>query len=170
MADVWSVKDGVIACKGKPMGYICTEKKYENFKLTVEYRWPTGAKPGNSGVFLRISGKPMFLPKCAEAQLLHGSAGDMYGFQNFVIDGKGLSKNPNAVGGLRALKKVAGNEQEPGEWNKMEITATGENITVVLNGKQVNEATGCDALAGKVGLQSEGGAIEFRNVLLTPLK
>jgi len=38
-----------------------------------------------------------------------------------------------------------------------------------LNGKKVNEATDVDVRPGRIGLQSEGGVIEFRTVTLTPL-
>ena len=40
MEDVWSVKEGILICKGTPGGYLCTEKDYESFKLIVEWRWP----------------------------------------------------------------------------------------------------------------------------------
>ena len=29
---VWSVQDGILVCKGEPMGYLCTKKEYENYK------------------------------------------------------------------------------------------------------------------------------------------
>ena len=173
MADVWSVRDGILICKGEPMGYLCTKKEYKNFKLIVEWRWAPGGEPGNSGVLMRITGKPMMLPNCVEAQLKSGSAGDMYGFQGFKIDGDPARKREvldhKLAGHLRGVSKAAGNEKEPGQWNKYEITADGGTITLVINGKQVNQATGCDVRAGKIGLQSEGGVIHFRTVTLTPL-
>ncbi len=170
MEDVWSVEDGILICQGEPGGYLCTKKNYENFKLVVEWRWP--GKPGNSGVLMRITDKPRMLPNCVEAQLASGSAGDMYGFQDFKIDGDKARRfdNPDAVGGLRGLKKIEGNENKAGEWNKYEITADGDRITLLVNGRKVNEATGCDVRAGKIGLQSEGGVIHFRNVTLTPIE
>lgn len=170
MEDVWSVEDGVLVCKGKPGGYLCTKKEYESFKLVVEWRWPE--KPGNSGVLMRITGEPTMLPNCVEAQLQSGSAGDMYGFQGFKIDGDKARRfdNANFAGGLRGLKKIEGNEKKPGEWNKYEITAQGGQVTLVVNGKKVNEATNCDVRPGKIGLQSEGGVIHFRTVELTLLK
>src|ERR1044071_2494368 len=36
MEDVWSVKDGVLICKGNPIGYIRTEKDYKSYVLKVE--------------------------------------------------------------------------------------------------------------------------------------
>ena len=65
---------------------------------------------------------------------------------------------------------MSGNEKPAGEWNKYEITAQGGTITVKVNGKLLNEATGCDVRAGQIGLQSEGGVIHFRNITLVPLK
>ena len=167
--DVWSVKDGLLVCQGKPGGYLRTAKKYESYKLVVEWRWP--GKPGNSGVLMRITGKPTMLPNCMEAQLASGSAGDMYGFQGFKIAGDKarFSENPKALGGLTALKKIQGNEKKPGEWNQYDITVKGDAVTVLVNGKKVNEATGCDVRPGYIGLQSEGGVIQFRTVRLTPL-
>ena len=169
MEDVWSVKDGILVCQGKPGGYLCTKKEYENFKLVVEWRWP--GEPSNSGVLMRITGEPMMLPNCVEAQLQSGNAGDMYGFQGFKIDGdkeRWFSK-PERLGGMTGVKKIEGNEKQPGEWNKYEITVDGGDITLVINGKKVNEATDCDVRPGKIGLQSEGGEIHFRTVTLTPI-
>ena len=168
MEDVWSVKDGVLICKGVPGGYLCTEKKYENFKLVVEWRWP--AKPGNSGVLMRITGEPAMLPNSVEAQLKSGDAGHMYGFQGFKISGdsKRSFSNPKAAGGPTGLRKIMANENDPGEWNRYEITAQGDKITLIVNGKKVNEATGCDVRAGQIGLQSEGGVIHFRKVEISP--
>ena len=171
MKDVWSVYDGILTCTGKPMGYLCTKKEYESFKLVVEWRWAPGTKPGNSGVLMRITGEPEMLPNCAEAQLKSGDAGALLGFHGFKIAGdKARSfENPNFAGGLCGLRKTAANEKKPGEWNKYEITADGDKFTVLVNGKKVNEAKGCSVRAGKIGLQSEGGIIQFRTVKLTTL-
>ena len=172
-SDVWSVRDGILVCKGEPMGYLCTKKEYKNFRLIVEWRWAPGTEPGNSGVLMRITGEPMMLPNCVEAQLQSGSAGDMYGFQGFSIDGDPARKSEvpdhELAGHLRRLAKMEGNEKEPGQWNRYEITADGDKITLVINGTLVNQATDCDVHDGKIGLQSEGGVIHFRAVKLTTL-
>jgi hypothetical protein len=167
MADVWSVEDGILVVQGEPGGYLYTESDYENFTLVVEWRWPE--TPGNSGVLMRITGEPMMLPNCVEAQLQSGNAGDMYGFQGFRIGGdeERLSEIPRLQGW--GLAKIEGNENEPGEWNRYEITVDGDRITLILNGKNVNEATDVDVRPGRIGLQSEGGVIHFRTVTLTPL-
>ena len=173
MEDVWSVKDGILICKGEPMGYLCTKKDHTNFKLVIEWRWAPGKKPGNSGVLMRITGKPRALPKCVEAQLQSGSAGDIWAFHGFKVKGDPDRMKEVAGhelgGNLVGVSKIEANEKEPGQWNKYEITADGGTITLVVNGKEVNKATDCDVVAGKIGLQSEGGEIHFRTVNLIPL-
>jgi len=172
MTDVWSVRDGLLVCKGTPMGYIATKKQYTNFKLIVEWRWAPGKKAGNSGVLMRITGKPQALPKCVEAQLQSGKAGDIYGFHGFGVKGapaRSISAQNKFVGKLSGVRKIKGNEKKPGQWNRYDITLNGGDLTVVINGEKVNEATGCDVVAGKIGLQSEGGEVHFRTVRLIPL-
>ena len=163
MEDVWSVVDGVLVCTGEPTGYLCTAAEYQDFRLVVEWRWP--GEPGNSGVLLRIAGEPQMLPSCAEAQLRSGNAGDMYGFQDFVLGGPADRLSRISLPGWK-LARAAGNERPVGEWNRYEITAEGGRITLVLNGVTVNEATGCDVRPGRIGLQSEGGVVHFRRVEL----
>jgi hypothetical protein len=168
MEDVWSVEDGILVVQGEPGGYLYTESDYESFRLVVEWRWRE--TPGNSGVLMRITGEPMMLPNCVEAQLQSGNAGDMYGFQGFKIGGEAdrLSEIPSLKGW--GLAKIEGNENEPGEWNRYEITVDGDRIALILNGKKVNDATDVDVRPGRIGLQSEGGVIHFRTVVLTPLE
>lgn len=167
---VWSARDGVIVCKGEPMGYLYTERQFTNFKLEAEYRW--AGKPGNSGLFARIGGEPRALPRCIETQLKHGNAGDVFGFHGFPLRGaadRSSEKESKLAGHVSIVKRATGNEKEPGQWNKIELLVSGPNLTVWLNGEKVNEATGAEVKAGPVGLQSEGGEVHFRNVRLTPL-
>lgn len=170
--DVWSVRDGVIVCKGEPMGWLATEKSFTSFKLSVEWRWP--GQPGNSGVFLRIGGEPKALPRCFECQLKNGDAGTLITFHGLKMDGDAarLSKKNGGekTGDITIVKKIEGNEKPPGEWNLYEIELRGGSLKVSVNGKLVNEATGCEVVAGPIALQSEGGEVHFRNLRLTPLE
>lgn len=172
-ADVWSVQDGILVCKGEPMGYLYTARDYTNFKLVVEWRWAPGKEPGNSGILMRINGEPRSLPRCLESQLKNGSAGDLYAFHDMKISGDPgrvqTIPNHELGGNLSGLTRLATNELPPGEWNRAEITVNGGQIVVFVNGVKVNEAIGADILAGPVGLQSEGGEIHFRRVTITSL-
>lgn len=174
MEDVWSVQDGLLVCKGEPLGYMYTKKDYTNYQMVVEWRWAPGTKPGNNGVLLRLTEhKESGIPKCIEAQLKSGDAGNLYGFHDTIIDGPEdrltKKKGHALIGNFIALSKTEGNENEPGQWNRYDISVMGPVVTVLVNGKQLNQATGCDVSAGKIGLQSEGGVIHFRKVKLIPI-
>lgn len=167
LEDVWSVQDGVLVCRGEPNGYLRTAAEYQDFALTVEWRWP--GEPGNSGVLLRIAGEiEQMLPPSAEAQLRHGSVGQMYGFHGFRLDGPEDRLTEIRMPGWK-LERMDEAENPAGEWNRYLIVARGGTITVELNGTLVNEATNCDVRPGRIGLQSEGGDIHFRRVELAPL-
>ena len=170
--EVWSVRDGILVCKGTPMGYLFTEASYQNFTLTFEWRWAPGKDPGNSGVLLRIAGKPIgFMPKCVEAQLKSGSAGDIWGFRGAVVAGDAERqvevKDHKDLGNFTGVRRMKSAEKAPGEWNRYEITLRDGDLTLVINGETVNQASGLDILSGPIGLQSEGAEIHFRNIMIT---
>jgi hypothetical protein len=178
MEDVWSVRDGVLVCKGEPLGFLQTTAEYVSFKLVVEWRWPEGAaarlgKTPNSGVLLRVSGEPKPIPRAYEAQLQSGSAGDLYGFWGLPLEGDAArrreAKGNAMLGDMVGFTKAEAAEKPEGEWNVYEIVVDGPSIVVHVNGKKVNEAQGAAVLPGRIGLQSEGGEIHFRRVELTPI-
>ncbi len=162
--DVWSVQDGVLHCKGKPVGYLRTREKYTNFILKLEWRWPNDSKPGNSGVLLRIVGEDKVWPKSIEAQLMNHNAGDF-----FTIGGFQFKTDPERFKGRRTAKMHPTNEKEQGEWNEYVIEVDGGDVTLTVNGLVQNKATDAEVVPGYIGLQSEGAPIEFRNVRLVPL-
>ena len=172
--DVFSFADnGVLACKGQPFGYLATKESYKNFVFVVEWRWPEGEKPTNSGVFLKIGEQPKgtFLPQTVEVQLQHKSAGDLWGFHGRRI-GTGdrfTERESEKAGKMNGVKKILDQEKEPGQWNRVEILCNDGLIVVVVNSKIVNWTTGAEPIEGRIGLQSEGGPIEFRNAVLTTL-
>jgi len=161
--DVWKIKDGAIWCKGEPFGFLRTTKKYGDFKLTLEWRWPE--KTSNSGVLLRMTDGDKIWPLCMEAQLKYQSAGDVVGM------GCDFNEDTSKEGSFfrHAPKKSETNETKPGEWNKYEIVFKGDTLLLTVNGKFKNKATGIKLSEGYVGFQSEGSPIMFRNIKLTPL-
>lgn len=84
---VFSVVDGAIHVSGTDNGYIATDKAYQDYHLTVEYRWGKnvfGSKyVRNSGILLHQTGPDNIWPACIECQLAQGCAGDV-----IVIRGK----------------------------------------------------------------------------------
>ena len=166
--ETWTVADGVLRCTGLPVGYLKTDAEYENYVLTLEWRWPEGTKGGNSGVLVHCS-TPRALgvwPKSIEVQLAKGDAGD------FWVIGSDLDVTDEDARKTdrRHRNLTDGSEKPHGEWNRMEITCRGDVIRVVVNGDLVNEATRCTETRGAVALQAEAAPIEFRNIVLTPLE
>jgi len=173
LRDVWRLVDGVLVCRGTPKGYIYTEKDHTNFVLRFEWRWPPGKQPGSGGVLLRTTGKHRIWPKSLEAQINHGDAGDFWGLGGYELVGpakRSKSLEHPQFGKLTNLKKAAAVEKPPGEWNQYEIIADGETVTLKINGKLVNRATGCEPVPGKICLTAEGDEIHFRNLQLKPIK
>ena len=178
--DVWSVQDGVLVCKGEPLGYLYTNAEYTSFKLIVEWRWAPGAaarlgKVPNSGVLMRVNGepKPKGVPRAYEAQLQAGNAGDLYGFWGMPLEGdaerRREAKGHELLGDMVGFKKLEAAEKPEGEWNTYEITLDGPSLVVLVNGKKVNEARGALVMPGRIALQSEGGEIQFRRVEIWPI-
>lgn len=172
--DVWRVSEGILICKGEPLGYLYTDASFQDFKLELEWRWAPGKEPGNSGVLLRIAGEAVsFLPQCVEAQLQHENAGDIWAFYGAHAEGpeerRKEIKDHDPLGDFAGVQKIEGAEHEPGEWNHYTLTLKGEALELRVNGKRVNTASGLDVLAGPVGLQSEGAEIHFRKIRLTSL-
>ncbi len=167
--DVWSVQDGVIVCKGEPMGWLATTRAFTNACLALEYRWAPGKAPGNSGVFVRLNGAPKALPRCVEVQLKHGNAGDLFGFHGMPVSCSDtnraiVKKGGELTGDLAGAKRLVGAENPPGEWNRLEIEFEDDEIEVELNGKDVNEVKCAERAPGPIALQSEGGEVQFRNI------
>jgi len=170
VSDVWSVGDGVIRCKGKPLGYIRTINCYSNYKLHVEWRWTDA--PTNSGVLLHVNGDDKIWPLCVEAQLMHENAGDFVTVQNgSAITVNGERHCPPADTLYKVVPKQHGSSEKPaGQWNSYDILCKNDMIQLKVNGVLQNTATQSNLTAGAICLQSEGSPIEFRNITLTPLK
>ena len=160
-ASIWSVTNGVIACQGKPNGYARTLQTYRDYRLHVEWCFPSG--PGNSGVFLHINPPDNVWPYCFEAQLLSGDAGEIRCNGGSKANGT-TTRHPNYI-----PRQHPSSEKPPGEWNSYDITCHSNTITVRVNGVLQNEVTGTSAGSGAIGLQAEGKSVEFRNLVLEPL-
>jgi hypothetical protein len=162
----WRVEDGVIKCSGTPFGYLRTQQSYADYKLHVEYRWADTTTPSpNSGIFIFTTGPDnFFLPKAIEAQLKMGSAGDWVLLSKATLNG---IENK----GIQSVKRqnAEGSEKPRGEWNCVDIIVKGNTAQVSINGVLQNKGVDVYAHAGQICLQSEGGAIDFRNVTLEPL-
>jgi hypothetical protein len=163
MTDVWTVKDGVLHSKGKPTGYLRTEKDFTNFVLTVEERH---IAKGNGGLLVGIRGPDKVWPGI-EIQTQTGDAGDFWN-HNLL---KMTTDPARTKSGGRRIVKLSPDSQKPvGQWDSIEVIVDNGNLIYKVNGQIQNVATSTEGLAGHVGLQSEGAEMEFRKIQITPIE
>jgi len=131
------------------------DRELTNGTFHVEFRFVpvTGAKAKyNSGVFIRNSADGAIWHQCQ----LTMAGGYLFGV---TPDGDQRKRFQSPASEKRM--------KAPGEWNSVEVTAVGSTLTVVLNGVEVSRFTACGNPAGYIALESEGYAIEFRNLKLS---
>ncbi len=144
----WTVKKGVLLNPESGVNLI-TDKKFEDFKLSIEFRYPKGS---NSGVYLR----------------------GRYEVQ--VEDNYGLEPESTLFGGIYGFLKPNQMAAKPaGEWQRYEITLIGRRVSVVANDKKIindqiipgitgGALDSKEALPGPIMLQGDHGIIEYRNI------
>jgi Domain of Unknown Function (DUF1080) len=147
----WAVHDGVIrADRGKP-GLLLTTFELADYEFRCEYRLEKG---GNSGIFLRTPFSPKSpLIDCYELNMCD-------------------SHLAFPTGSIVGRKKAIGTFRGEGEWMAMATRVEGNRITARLNGQPVVDFTDDSShqrRVGRIGLQMNGGAVEFRNICLRPL-
>ena len=168
--DLFWVEDGVISTSGKPHGYIRTRESYKNYKLHVEWRWTE--EPTNSGLLLHVSGDDMIWPLAIECQLMHEKAGDVV----LIGKGSGITVKDSAYlitseeNRYKVLPKFGEVSENPaGEWNNYDITSLDGKLEVIVNGVLQHVGTDMTLTEGNILLQSEGSAMQFRNIYLEVL-
>ncbi len=155
--ETWKVEDGIIRCTGKPNGYFATKESFKNYTLRLDFRFPE--KPGNSGYLMNITGEHKVWPQCIEVQGHYNSVG--------MIFPAGGAKGPRPPFDADARKKAV---KPHDEWNSLEIVVQDGAITSILNGTTVAASEPYELKEGKIGFQSEGAPIDFRNLRIKKTK
>jgi hypothetical protein len=173
------IRNGMLVSLADPQGHIITDAIYQNYQLEVQYRF--AGKPGNCGVLVHAS-TPRVLykmfPKAIEAQLMHDNAGDFWciGEDITVPDMEKHRSGPkenwgSTDGKERQIHNLTDNSEKPlGEWNTMIVQCLKNKVKVWVNGDLVNYGYNATVQKGNIALQAEGSEVEFRKVLLTPIK
>ena len=171
------VRDGLLVSLGKPNGHLVHQEINQNYRLEVEYRFV--GKPGNCGVLVHAS-KPRALykmfPKSIEVQMYHKNAGDFWCIvENIKVPNMEKRRGAPEKWGItegkarRILNLTDGSENEPGQWNQMNIEVLDDEIKAWVNGDLVNHGYDCTAKKGKIAIQAEGSEVEFRKIDFTPI-
>lgn len=167
----YTVEDGAIVgrtAEGSPNSFLCTEKDYGDFELTLEVKVDD---PLNAGIQIRSASKPEFNngrvhgPQVEVATT--GEAGFIYGE---ALGTNWLSQDRSDPKARAAFKK--------GEWNSYRILADGKQIKTWVNGVPVadltDDTTGMSS--GFIGLQVHGiprgtgpYEVRYRNIQIREL-
>jgi len=167
---VFKVEDGMIHISGQEFGGITTEKAFDNYRLTVEFKWgekkwpPREKAVRDSGIMLHCVGPEKVWPTSIECQVQEHDCGDFYpvGEATIEVDGVVYANNRRCV-----KKKDA--EKPTGEWNTIEVVCERDKITNIVNGVVVNQGVHASETKGRIMLQSEGAEVFYRKVELRPL-
>jgi hypothetical protein len=147
-----------------------TKGEYGDYVLNVKWRFPPG-KGGNTGVLLHVQDEK-YWPTSIEAQMLSGHAGDL--FLNLPpavkLDVDKSRHDPKQERRFLRIESKGPVEKPLGEWNEMEVTCKGGDITVVVNGVKVNEGKNGNLKRGRIALQSEGAEVYFKDIVIKSLK
>ncbi|HOY16454.1 MAG TPA: DUF1080 domain-containing protein [Haliscomenobacter sp.] len=172
------IRNGLLVSMGNPNGHLITDAIHQNYRLEVEYRF--AGKPGNCGVLVHAS-TPRALysmfPKSIEVQMMHQNAGDFWCIvEDISVPEMEKRRGPKEKWGItegkerRIVNLTDGTEKPLGEWNIMKIECLDAEVKVWLNEVLVNHGFGATATKGQIALQAEGAEVEFRKVMLTPIK
>jgi hypothetical protein len=154
----FEAKDGVIYLN-KGGGWLRTEKQYKDFDLRMDFRFMN--KGADSGIFIRASKEGGNWPdKNYQVQTMDNDS-----ICSIFTAGGVPKKSEKKDKDL--LKKVM---KPTMEWQSYIITAVGPKLEVKLNGELITVADGLADVPGYIGLQGEGGLLEFKNVRIKELK
>ncbi|HYE55756.1 MAG TPA: DUF1080 domain-containing protein [Chitinophagaceae bacterium] len=174
----FTVRNGMLVSLASPEGHLITDSTFENYRLTVEYRYPS--QPGNCGVLVHAS-KPRALygmfPQSLEVQLEHGNAGDFWCIaEDITVPDMEKRRGPKNEWGVlngkrrRIINLTDSSEKPLGQWNTMVIECAGNAIKVWVNGDLVNHGDNCTASKGSITLQAEGSEVEFRKLEMQSIR
>jgi len=152
----WKVENGILKSPHSGANLI-SDRTFTDFKIHVEFRYQQGS---NSGVYLRGRYEVQIIDtKSGEPEPINNQFSSIYGF-------------------LPPNKMTA---KDPGEWQNYDITLVGRLVTVVANGEKVicnAEIPGITGGAinskegepGPILIQGDHGPIDFRSIVITPVK
>jgi hypothetical protein len=165
--ETWSVGDGVMHCTGKPTGYARTTATYHDYRLTYVWRFvklDPNPKVNNSGILIHIVPPDVVFPECVQCQGLYQHQGDL-----ILEGGAGADGYPAGKKNVMLPQMGPPNENPAGEWNTNVVVCQGGSVKLSVNGKVMNQITGCNLTSGYIGIQSEGGDMDIRSLTLEPL-
>jgi len=184
----WRAKNWVLDYDGKSEAKdknLWTQEEFGNFTLIVDWRLP--AKDGTEQVPVILAdgseaadsegkGLTASVPVAGDSGIyLRGSSKSQINIWNWPVGsgeiwGYRTDKNmPPEV--RKAATPILNADNRVGKWNRFEITAIGDRVTVVLNGKTVIRQARLPGMPkrGAIALQHHGDPLQFANIYIKEL-
>ncbi len=184
----WRAKNWVLDYDGKSEARdknLWTEEEFGNFTLIVDWRLP--AKEGTEQVPVILAdgsqatdsegkGLTASVPVAGDSGIyLRGSSKSQINIWNWPVGSGeiwGYRTDKNMPAEVRkAATPILNADNRVGRWNRFEITAIGERVTVVVNGKTVIRQARLPGIPkrGAIALQHHGDPIQFANIYIREL-
>lgn len=201
--ELFSVEEGMIrtykdlvANSEQPFGELITEKEYDNYILSLEYKWgqkkfkPRNEAVRDAGILFHAFDEDTFWASGAECQIQEGDTGDLWliGVRgstklessngHYAPDGDTITKGEDLEKRYQSFPRNW--YWEKNGWNKIVIEVRDANAKFIVNGKVVNEVFNLASFnenskefkpltKGKIALQAEGAEIYYRNIFIQSL-
>lgn len=156
----WKAENGQIVYVGHGYENLCTQKKYGDFEMYVDWRLdPSGAEP-DAGIYLRGTPQVQIWDTTRHDVGAEVGSGGLYNNQKY-------QSTPSQVA-----------DNKLGEWNSFHIVMVGEKVTVYLNGIKVVDNVPLenywDRKQGifpveQIELQAHGSLTYFRDIYVREL-
>lgn len=156
----WNVTDGLLVFNGKGDN-LCTEKKYGDFEMYVDWMLDPAGPEADAGIYLR--GTPQVQIWDTSRVNVGAQVGSGGLYNNQINPSKPL--------------KVADNKL--GEWNSFYIKMVGDRVTVYLNGELVVDNVILENYwdrnlpifpTEQIELQAHGSKVYYRNIYVKELE
>jgi hypothetical protein len=205
---VFDFGNGTLHVLGTPVGALVTKKEFENYTLTLEYKWGDKTSPERANknrlamILVHASEegeKGPWMPSVA-CLLSEGDGGSLrligepgrYTAMGAVkLSGaRGQRRDympgapPQALSGPAIIHRLGfpdkhedvkgwhpeGDPAIPGQWNTLDILCMGTQLSVLVNGKEVNALSNLSVRKGKIALTSDQAEYFVRKFQVKPLK
>ena len=157
----WKVQNGLLVFDGTGFDNLCSEKKYGDFEMYVDWMLDPAGPEADAGIYLRGTPQVQIWDTARVNVGAQVGSGGLYNNQT-------NESKPS---------KVADNKL--GEWNTFHIKMVGDRVTVTLNGEKVVDNVimenywdrklpipACD----QIELQAHGSKVYYRNIYVKELK
>ncbi len=157
----WTERDGEIVCSGQPRGYLYSKENYDDFILEADFLLvppegesdPARLEATNTGFMIHIQEPHKVWPVSLEVQ------GKFVEMCSIKANGGAaeLTIEDDAAARDAARKPL-------GEWNHVQIVSHDGALEARLNGELICTSEAGELRSGRIGLQSEGFEVHFRDL------